>query len=77
MFLRILEFSAIIIFILTVIFQVIIPLWKNLPIFPLINQSRTDLELNLLKVNEALDQQSLEDEFNEKVNIINNHNKEE
>lgn len=59
MFVRVIEISTIVLFIIMMITQVIVPLWKNRPIFPIFNRSRRDLESSLTALQELEDQQKL------------------
>lgn len=75
-FLNILEGLFTFIFIITMITQVIIPLWRNIPIFPLFNNSRNDLENGLKTLHELEDQHQLAEELRERTEkLLNSHKK--
>lgn len=70
--LRMLEALFSFIFAITIITQVIIPLWRNLPLFPLFNPARKDLEIGLKTVHDLEEQQRLADELRERTqNLLN------
>lgn len=73
MFVRILEISAIVLFILGMITQVIIPLWNDKPIFPIFNRSRRDLEGGLKEVHELEEQQQLAAQLRERTETLLKH----
>jgi hypothetical protein len=62
-FIRILEALIGFILVITIITQIIVPLWNNMPIFPLFNSSRKDLEKGLKTVHDLEEQQRLADEL--------------
>lgn len=57
--LAIIEVSIAVVFILTMITQVVIPLWNDRPIFPILNKSRTSIEHNLIELNELNDVEAM------------------
>ena len=71
-FLRILEGFVTFLFFITMVTQVIIPLWNNVPIFPILNSSRKDLEKGLKVVQELEEQQRLADELRDRTNKLLN-----
>ncbi len=65
-------FTDFVIFI-TVLTQLVIPLWRDRPIFPILNQRRTTLKNSLTSINELNDEINIATELQERVtNIINN-----
>lgn len=62
-FLAIIEISVSIVFILTMITQVIIPLWSDRPIFPILNKSRTKLTQKVIELNELQDLERINEEL--------------
>lgn len=62
MLLRVLEWIVITVIIVGLISQVVIPMWRNLPVFPIFRRRRI-LEQNLRKVNELGDDAKLEAEI--------------
>lgn len=75
-FLRMMEGFVFFLFLITIVTQVIIPLWNNIPIFPLFNRSRTDLEEGLKVVHDLEEQQRLADELRERTEKLLNPKKE-
>lgn len=71
-FLRIIEILLVFLFIITMFIQVIVPLWNNLPIFPLFNKSRKDLERDLKILHELEEQQKLADEVQRRTDKLLN-----
>jgi hypothetical protein len=50
--------------------QVIIPLWNDVPMFPIFNSSRRDLETAITTVHELQEQQKLTDELKTKTETL-------
>lgn len=76
-FVQMLETLVGFLFVITMITQVIVPLWQNMPIFPLFNSSRKDLEKGLKTVHELEEQERLADELRERTEkLLHYKNKE-
>ncbi len=58
------EFVGVILFLLFVIFQVGLPLWRNTPLFPMFRKNRRKLASDLRSTRGAVDDQQLERELN-------------
>ena len=54
-FLALSEITLAVVFILTMITQVVIPLWNDRPLFPILNKSRKSIEHNIAELNELED----------------------
>jgi cytochrome c-type biogenesis protein CcmH/NrfG len=66
----ILEGLVAFLFLLTIVTQVIIPLWNSRPLFPILNRRRTDLETCLKTLNELEDDHRLAAELIEHANSL-------
>ena len=62
MFLRVAEWSVIALIIICLMSQVVVPMWRNRPIFPIL-RSRRKLESELRRVNESRDEVTLKTEI--------------
>lgn len=71
MLLRYLEAFVAFLFFITVITQLIVPLWNDRPIFPFLNKRKSKLEKNLKTLNELKDEQELADQLAERANTLN------
>jgi len=69
-FVRMLEGLITFLFFITMVTQVIIPLWKNIPIFPFFNKARVELEDGLKTVHELEEQQKLADELHQRTHKL-------
>lgn len=69
-FLLFFEWFIYLLFSLTMITQVIIPLWNDVPMFPIFNSSRRDLETAITTVHELQEQQKLTDELKTKTETL-------
>jgi hypothetical protein len=58
-FIRLLEAVVICLFIISMITQVIVPLWHNRPTWPIFRATRRDLEKAIVEINELEDEQQL------------------
>lgn len=69
------EMTIIILFVIFMVTQVIIPLWKNMPMFPFFISSRKDLVNGLKSVSELEAEQRLADELQERTRKLLNQEK--
>lgn len=64
------------IFIVTMITQIIIPLWNDRPIFPMFHKRKKKLEKKLKDLNELSDDEKLAAQVIERANTLTTHNEE-
>lgn len=68
MLLRYLEAFAAFALFITAITQLVVPLWNDRPIFPMLNKRKAKLEQDLKTLNELKDEQELADQLIERAN---------
>ncbi len=68
--LRLIGVSVLFLFGIFIFDQVIVPLWKNLPIFPVFNKTKKELESTVIKNNDLIHNKEITEKIIEQEKIF-------